>query len=567
MKTTGCEFIKPFGEKLPGPDRAAYYPYPREKLTAEPVFPYFVLDGGAFNFANNRFGTADGDGLLELTMSGRLFDVFTFEGKFDWERSFAYTADTGFDRKYEWQVWPQRLYMTIPVAQAFLRTGDRRYSDAWLAIVKAWDRAHPYQEFDENIHYLKTDMVWRDMQAAWRSLSLMHGMFMLEDAPFDGETWDWLYRFLGLHVRHLYKEAADRLRRGVSQNHVLQIGTALIMAGALYPEFADADLYVKTGRDIVAMNLRGAICPDGGSIEDSPSYSHFIARLYLEAYLLLERNGLETVGGLKESISAQYEWLWQCMSPAGRVLRLSDSYGMDAEADIRRAGKLIGLDFSREKKSVYFRDSRVAVLRSGPLTLAADAMEHLGGHQHYGRPQTLLFYGNEPVLVDSGCCDYDIWDFYRRLRSAEAHNVVYCPDFPDEQCRIEPGIGSFDEAKREIALTCRVACGGRSYVWERLLHLDDDGLTVEDHASSEDPLKWAANFYLARRDIRIDPGGRTASQLSDRFIVKITADRTFEAAFAPVMNEENRIDYARCLRFSAEGKTFGLKTVLRFTER
>ncbi len=38
---------------------------------------------------------------------------------------------------------------------------------------------------------------------------------------------------------------------------------------------------------------------------------------------------------------------------------------------------------------------------------------------------------------------------------------------------------------------------------------------------------------------------RTVSQLSERFIVNITTDLPFDAAFTPVMNDINKMDYSR----------------------
>lgn len=76
MNKTGCRFDKPFSKEIFGSERGVFYAYPREQLISEPIFPYFVLDGGAFNFANDRFGTADGGGIRELTVTGKLFDAF-----------------------------------------------------------------------------------------------------------------------------------------------------------------------------------------------------------------------------------------------------------------------------------------------------------------------------------------------------------------------------------------------------------------------------------------------------------------------------------------------------------
>lgn len=553
---TGVVFRKQYGDEIFGKQINVNYIYPREKLTAEPIFPYFVLDGGAFNFANDRFGTVNSDELLELTMSGKLFDEFKLNGVFNWERSFAYTADTGFTKKYEWQIWPQRLYMTLPVAHAYLRTGDMKYANAWMKIVKSWDEAHPYQPFEPLIHYIKTDMVWRDMQVAWRTLSLLHGVFMLQDAPFTCDEWKYLYDFIELHANHLYYEAIDRLDRNLAQNHVLQIGVALIMAGAMFPELKNAAEFIRIGSDTVQMNLKGAIYSDGGSNEDSPSYSHFIARLYLESYLLLKNNNLTMIEGLRESIVKQYEWLYHCMAPSGKVLRISDSYGMDAEADIRRAEELIELDFPRERGDRLFPESAVAILRRGSLTLVADAMEYLGGHQHSGRPQILLFHDKEPVLVDAGCSNYDRWEMYSFLRTMNVHNVVMCPKVCGKIDVIDPKIQAFDPKNGVIRLSCDVISGEVSYKWDRKLTLSEKELLIEDVAFSEKEIDWVSYLHFARNDTHLSDDRLIFRQLTDDYIMIMRSDKEIVTELTPVMNDDNKTDYAVTSKISYQGKEF-----------
>lgn len=558
-------FHKPFAKELLGMESTPSYIYPRDFLKTEPIFPYFILDGGAFNFANDRFGSASSETILSLTMSDCIFDEFTNNDKPGWERSFSFTEGTDFTPKYEWQIWPQRLYMTIPVAHAYLQTHDSKYSEKWLSIVKKWNAEHPYQDFDASRHYLTTDMVWRDMQVAWRSLSLMHSLFMLEDAPFSKEDWSFLYQFVKLHLDHLYREALDRIERKLQQNHVLQIGVALLMGGVLFPEFCDSEEYRKIGCETIKMNLN-AIYSDGGSNEDSPSYSHFIVRLYLESYLLLKNNDLHEIEGLEESIRKQYQFLWHCQGPKGKTLLLSDSYSLDTKSDFERIEKLFPLTFSKKEQDILFPESQVAVLHRGNCMLVIDAMDQTNGHRHWGRPQTLLFYGKEPILLDTGCCNYDLWDMYRYCQTAEAHNVVYCPDFEYGKCLLKTGISRFDCEKGEVSTWCEVSDGSQSYRWERKETLTNDTLIIEDFVSSGDVLSWAVNFHLAHHHTKID-SSKSLRQLLDHKEIQFTTDQPAEFSLVPIMNENNRIDYARRVQVSSKGKEFRLKTVFSFRNR
>ncbi|MBQ7039270.1 MAG: heparinase II/III family protein, partial [Clostridia bacterium] len=561
--------IKPYSKEIFGTENAGYYPYPREELIKQPIFPYFVLDGGAYNLMKDKFGTADGDKILELTLSGELFEIFKHKGKFNWEASFAYVKGTDFTKKYEWQIWPQRLYFTIPLAHKFLQTGERKYADAWLTIVKEWDKAHPYQEFIPEIHYIKTDMVWRDMQVAWRTMSLLHGLFMLQDAPFSKEDWKYLYDFLELHMNHLYVEALDRLARNYAQNHVLQIGVVLLFAVSMFPEFENTAELTKIGLDTVEMNLRNAIYEDGGSDEDSPSYSHFIARLYLEALLIIEKNGYPEIEGLRESVKKQYEWLYQCMTPQGKPLALSDSYGLDVMQDLEYASRLIDLDFERVQKEVYYEKSHIAIFRKGDMTLFADAASWPGPHHHAGAPQIISFYKGEPVLIDTGVCSYDRWEFYDYLHEFKAHNVVYNSEFEIDDCTVTPKIEVADVENGKFKVKTEVKNkNGQSFVWTRSIEISESKIEISDKAEASNEMPFKSRLLFKRNDVLFPKDNKNKMQLlRDKFLMTLTSEQKISKELAPVMNENDKIDYAVVCESEDFGKIFENKITIEFEER
>lgn len=583
MKKTGNDYIKPYAKELFGVENVGFYPYPREELVKQPIFPYFVLDGGAFNLMNDKFGTANGDDILELTLSGKLFDIFTFKGKFSLESSFAFTEGTDFRKKYEWQIWPQRLYYTIPLAHRFLQTGDRKYADEWLRLVKQWDNDHPYQEFDER-PYWHTDMTWRDMQVAWRTFALLHGLFMLEDAPFTKEDWAYLYDFVKLHMNHLYLEAMDRLAKNHAQNHVLQIGVVLLLAVSMFPEFENVKELTKIGLDTVEMNLRNAIYDDGGSDEDSPSYSHFIARLYLEALLIIEKNGYDEIKGLRESVKKQYEWLYQTMTPLGTTLRTSDSYSFDVMKDLDYVSRLIDLDFERVQKEVYYPQSHLAIFRKGDMTLYSDAPSYPGPHHHVGTPQLVSFYKGNAILVDGGICNYDRWEMYHHLMHFKSHNIVYCEEFDDVMdCTVTPVIESVDMEKGLMTIKTHVAHGsGMNYDWTRKIEVSGKSITVIDEAVSETELSWKSRLIFKQNYVHF-PNQTKQMQgnfrifkyeqnnimqlLREDFIMTLTSDMPVRQDLVPVMNDENKIDYAIACETKCFGKVYKNKTVIVFEDR
>ncbi|MBQ8401200.1 MAG: heparinase II/III family protein, partial [Clostridia bacterium] len=213
-----------------------------------------------------------------------------------------------------------------------------------------------------------------------------------------------------------------------------------------------------------------------------------------------------------------------------------------------------------------FPDSRMAVLRKGKMTLFADSMEWLGGHQHVGRPQILLYYGNAPVIVDSGCCSYDRWEFYLALNANRMHNVLWSPDFEDKKCAIDPQIKRFDAENGVIELETKVSYEGKSYVWNRTLTMDGYRLTIDDTAESADILRWASRLFFRQNDTHVE-NANTILQLTDEYCMKLTTDAKIETELVPVMNDYNKIDYAVVVQTGSAGNRFTMHTEIEFTDR
>ena len=568
MKQTGNDYIKPYAKEFFGVENICHYPYMREELVKNKIFPYFVLDGGAFNIMNDRLGTTDSDKILELTLSGKLFEMFRHKGAFNWESSFEYTKNTDFRKKYEWQIWPQRLYFTIPLAHKFLQTGNRKYADAWLTIIKEWDKAHPYQEFNPEINYLDTDMVWRDMQVGWRTMSLLHGLFMLNDAPFSKEDWKYLYNFAALHTKHLYTEALDRLARNHAQNHVLQIGVVLLFAVCMFPEFENTKEMTKIGLDTVRMNLEKAIFDDGGSDEDSPSYSHFIARLYLEALLLIEQNGLAPIPNLRQSVKKQYEWLYNCMTPTGTTLQLSDSYSLNVKEDIEVASKLIDIDFDKTLKSVYYPDSHIVILRFDEHVIFIDAASFPGPHHHAG-PQIISYYKNKPVLIDTGVCNYDRWEMYYYLHDFKAHNLVYNDNYDAFDCKVTPSFTEVDLENGTVVLKTEVIHkNGEKYIWTRKIKATQNSLCISDKAETDTEMPFNSRLFFAKNDVYFPEDNKNRMQLlQEDFLMTLDSKKQVKLELAPVMNNKNKLEYAVICESCDTTDEFSNEIAISFTQR
>ena len=574
-------FLKPYCTENENA-AAPRFPYSRELLSEGPVFPAYVYDGGASFFQLDLFGDNDSDAMLSRILSGELFSYWTLDGQFDWGAVFKKFSAFGCTAEWEAHLWLNRLYLLLPLAQAYLRTGDRAFSEKWFSLLSGWAGSNPYTTYEDR----PDDMVWRDMQVAWRTINLVHSVFMLGSGEaLTKEQWTFVYDLIRLHAEHLLKEGEGLAEGHMADNHHLQIGMALIMTGVLFPEFGKAALRIDTGRQIVKDNLDLSIFDDGVNNEDSPSYSHFIARLYTEAELFLTKNGLPGIPGCAEKIRKQYAFLHMFSSPDGKTLQIGDSYVMDAEADIRFVSRIFPL-FRKEaetgsvpvfpaKGSCLFPESRMAVLRLGKWSVYVDAMDMKEWHQHYGRPNFLVFYGNETVIPDSGCVNYDRYDLRCLINSAEGHNVVACEEMPleyelemtDTKESLSVTERSFDGLEQRLTVENRVTSpDGRSYLWTRSFLLTEGGLTVTDTVRATEPMHFRSILHLASARVGYYDSGctigntrfaravqavsadrRTANQRYGGTLLTVACDSPFTADFMPCSSVRNRMDYTKVL--------------------
>ncbi len=560
------EFNKPFiTEFFPCEPSTRNFVYPREMLIEQDIFPFMVLDGGAFFFMTEAFGDATSATLLEKTMSGELFDILrTSDGRIDWGISYHTTDGTAQYKQHELQSWPQRLYMLLPLAQEFMRTHDKKYADKWIEILKLWVDDSPYEEFQPEIPHVKTSMKWRDMQVSWRTITLIHSVYMLgtyADA-LSKEDWKFVYDFIDLNLSHLVLETKQAIKTNRFGNHVLQMGSALISAGILLYELPRATEYLNAGRDMMKFCVDRAIFADGGSNESSPSYSHFIARLYLEAASHIELNGYEPIDGLRESVERQYNWLAACSTLTGRTLRLSDSYSMDAHKDIENMAKVFGMEIDFSKKSVCLSESGFVMLRCGKTEAAIDAMGWYGGHQHYGRLQLLVFHDGEEILCDSGCTSYDNWDFYRSLYASSAHNVVYLPEIPDGELTRTVEIEEFKEEVNAVGVNITLYKDGVEVMHhKRAVVVEDGKVSIMDTAMA-DGRKLEGAFHLPGAQTVLTADGFEQLTMKHRIKATLNPSRVeLKLEYKPARGADNRFGYVDRISYTKENAAIVLTTI------
>ena len=217
------------------------------------------------------------------------------------------------------------------------------------------------------------------------------------------------------------------------------------------------------------------------------------------------------------------------------------------------------------------------------MTLFSDAAGFPGPHHHVGAPQIISFYKDNPILIDTGVCNYDRNELYFYLHEMKAHNVVYCDEFSTDiyELSVTPVIESVDLEKGTMAIKTTVEHkDGRSYVWTRNIEVSENKIIIEDEAVSDTELPWKSRFFLKQNDV-LFPGAITAFQggfkrfnvkrdknimqlMKEDFIMTLTSEKNIHQVLAPVMDENNKFDYAVVAESEGFGKVFKNKTVFEF---
>lgn len=553
-------YAKPYCREVYGECHEARYPYSNAFLSSRPIFPLLVFDGGAYFLIKELMGGADpySRDLFKFIESGKLFEYWTAGGRFDWDLHYRLAQSSRLPISAERHVWINRLYFLLPIAQEFLTTGDEKWAREWIKWLESWCDSHPYQELDDRPHG-QTDYVWRDMQVAWRLLVLLHSVKMLAASSALGEReWRIIYSTIELHADHLQREGQGHIARLGAHNHVLQIGLVLMMTGVLFEEMPGARSWRESGRKIIEINLERAILKDGGSVEGCPSYSHFIARMYLEALLLIEKNSLEPMEGLRDGVQEQYSWLRQMLPPTGKTLQIGDSYALDAAQDIEIVAELISLAPFALEGSALLPDSRFCALRAGDFEVYIDAMDRTQGHQHNGYAQIVAYYNGVPLLTDTGCCVYDRKDFREFYMSTRAHNALAIMDAltGEELTRgkdIRISTESFDPSVPSI--TFKISSD--KFEWTRAVSIEGGELMISDHVTAPAPVNADAALHLAPTKAALISENQAAIFCGDGDIYVATSGDSgappLGMGVTPAMDGDNGFFYATELTYGGEG--------------
>jgi hypothetical protein len=371
---------------------------------------YIPKDQGGKFIQMAVLGTEDDAKIVEAIRGGVLSEVYG--SPVDWQK---------YERsELEKSVWLNRFYFLPSFARMFNLTGDRSYIDDMMRIIRQWITDNPRLPDSH-----RTTYNWRDMQVAWRSIHLSWCWYLGEKGLTDEEK-----RLIAATLR----EHAHILLTGFGQaklnefNHQSHGGLAMLYLGVLFPDLEDAAELRRKAMIILNHHLANAFYADGGNVEQMFGYYPFQAHLFRDAFLLCTANGIEPPVNSLPMLQKMALYLAAVERPDGTVPQVNDSYEMPVKPILDTINDILGaMAVAGDQGSTYFPDTQVAVMRQGGEAgwyLLANPAAVIGAHAHAGRLGFELWNNGSPLLIESGCCNYDDPALVSWYRTTRAHNSV-----------------------------------------------------------------------------------------------------------------------------------------------
>lgn len=193
-----------------------------------------------------------------------------------------------YGKDINWEYWPMkdieirvqlhRQSWWIPLGKAYCTTGNEKYAEEYVCEFRDWVKKNPYKAFgiDQrgtvssgaiDIYAPNECFAWRPLEIGIRLLRWCTQFALLSDSK--SFTPEFLLEFLSS-----YHQNASVLMNSFSPagNHVIHQSQGIIRAGVCFPEFKDAESWMKAGVDNLNREISRQSYPDGCHFEFDPGY-------------------------------------------------------------------------------------------------------------------------------------------------------------------------------------------------------------------------------------------------------------------------------------------------------
>ena len=212
-----------------------------------------------------------------------------------------------YGRDINWQYWPVKdIEMRVQLhrqgwwtslGRVYCTTGKEKYAREYVFEFRDWVKKNPYKSFGVtqngtvssgalDIQSPNECFAWRPLEVGIRLLRwVMQFELFLNSRHFTPE---FLLEFL-----RAYHQNASVLMQSFSPsgNHLIHQSSGVIRAGICFPEFKDAESWVRAGAENLTREIGRQSYPDGCHFELDPGYHIGVVESYNDAIQVAARNG------------------------------------------------------------------------------------------------------------------------------------------------------------------------------------------------------------------------------------------------------------------------------------
>ena len=212
-----------------------------------------------------------------------------------------------YGRDIDWEYWPVKdIEMRVQLhrqgwwtslGKVYRTTGNTKYAREYVHEFRDWVRKNPYKPFgiDQQgtvssgsipVDAPNECFAWRPLEVGIRLLRWPRQFSLFLDSGYF--TPGFLLEFL-----QAYHQNASVLMESFSPsgNHLIHQSSGILRAGICFPEFKDAESWIKAGVDNLNAEITRQSCPDGCHFELDPGYHIGFVESYNDAIQVALRNG------------------------------------------------------------------------------------------------------------------------------------------------------------------------------------------------------------------------------------------------------------------------------------
>ena len=401
---------------------------------------------------------------------------YTFPNGVDWH--FNPTTDAAHDNEWSWSLY--RFIFWQPLARAYAKTGDEKYAEKALSLLRGFLAAWPLSDFlaDEE-GYIKAHQYpsypWRHIETAMRLYTAFLPCLCAfrESRAFDGDGWALYLSAVASHADFLVTHYTNHEK---SSNWLTMESGALLQTAILFPELRGAKTWLKHGYQRVMHELRYSFDNDGVHMERTSIYHMVAAISYFQCVRLCELNGIPVPPYARPALTRACEFILRQLKPDFSTPMIGDADRDDLLARRSDTSVYEGMNLSMDpydlnEMRAWFRQMAAWTGRGDFLWVATgrarghapternfsmaeagihimrtgwgpeDSYMHIHGvqlergekstHSHNDTGHFELQIKGEDILIDSGRYIYNqsIWrDWRHYFTGALAHNTLYVDD-------------------------------------------------------------------------------------------------------------------------------------------